>query len=68
MYTLINYYGLRMTSDRPDLSPERAPNRDNTATFGQKVISGHKSQSIVCPFHPVSPKRLIAEKSRKEKK
>jgi hypothetical protein len=34
-----------MTNDRPDLSSERAPHRDKTATFRQKVISGHKSQS-----------------------
>jgi hypothetical protein len=34
-----------MTRDRPDLSSERAPHRDNTATFRQKVISVHKFQS-----------------------
>jgi hypothetical protein len=28
-----------MTNDRPDLPSERAPYRDKTATFGQKVIS-----------------------------
>jgi hypothetical protein len=45
MLILINYYRLRMTNDRPDLLSERAPHRDKTATFGQKVISGHKSQN-----------------------
>jgi hypothetical protein len=35
----------RLTNDRLDLSSERAPHRDKTTTFGQKVISGHKSQS-----------------------
>jgi hypothetical protein len=34
-----------MTGDRPDLSSERVPHRDNTATFRQKIISGHKFQS-----------------------
>jgi hypothetical protein len=33
----------RMTNDRHDLWSERAPHRDKTSTFGQKVISGHKS-------------------------
>jgi hypothetical protein len=28
-----------------DLSSKREPHRDKTGTFGQKVISGHKSQS-----------------------
>jgi hypothetical protein len=50
MYILINYYRLRMTNNRPDLSSERALHRDKAttfrqSTFGQKVISGHKSQS-----------------------
>jgi hypothetical protein len=31
--------------EKPDLSSERGPHRDNTATFSQKVISGHKFQS-----------------------
>jgi hypothetical protein len=31
--------------DRPDLSSERAPHRDNTANFRQKIISDHKSQN-----------------------
>jgi hypothetical protein len=30
-----------MTGDRPDLSSERAPHRDNTALFRQNIISGH---------------------------
>jgi hypothetical protein len=30
---------------RPVLSSERAPHRNKTASFGQEVISGHKSQS-----------------------
>jgi hypothetical protein len=38
------YCWQRLTGDRPDLSSERAPHRDNTANFRQK-ISGHKSQS-----------------------
>jgi hypothetical protein len=29
------------TGDRPDLSSERAPHKDNTANFRQKIISGH---------------------------
>jgi hypothetical protein len=45
MYIQINYYKLRKTNDRPDLSSERAPHRDKTATFGQELISGHKSHS-----------------------
>jgi hypothetical protein len=39
MYILINHYGLRVINDRPDLSSERAPHRDKTTTFGQKVAS-----------------------------
>jgi hypothetical protein len=31
--------------DRPDLSSERAPHKDNTATFRQNIISGHGFQS-----------------------
>jgi hypothetical protein len=27
--------------DRPDLSSERAPHGDNTATFRQNITSGH---------------------------
>jgi hypothetical protein len=43
---LINYYRLRMTNDRPDLSSARALNSDSqTTNFEQKVISGHKFQS-----------------------
>jgi hypothetical protein len=43
---LFTYLLLRCVSkDRPDLSSERAPHRDNTATFRQQVISGHKFQS-----------------------
>jgi hypothetical protein len=34
-----------VTRDRPNLSSERAPHRDSTETFRQKVISGHKFQS-----------------------
>jgi hypothetical protein len=34
-----------LTGDRPDLSSERAHHRDNTATFRQRIISGHKFQS-----------------------
>jgi hypothetical protein len=30
---------------RTDLSSKRAPHRDKTAIFRQKVISGYKSQS-----------------------
>jgi hypothetical protein len=30
--------------DRPDLSSERAPHRDNTATFRQNITSGHGLQ------------------------
>jgi hypothetical protein len=30
--------------ENPDLSSERGLHRDNTATFSQKVISGHKFQ------------------------
>jgi hypothetical protein len=29
----------------PDLSSKRAPHRDNTATFRQKIITGHMFQS-----------------------
>jgi hypothetical protein len=45
MYILTNYYRVRMIKGRPDLSTERAPHRDKTTTFGQKVTSGHKFQS-----------------------
>jgi hypothetical protein len=31
--------------DRLDLSSERAPHRDNTATFRQKIIFDHKIQN-----------------------
>jgi hypothetical protein len=31
-----------LTRDRPNLSSDRAPHRNNTATFRQKIISGHK--------------------------
>jgi hypothetical protein len=33
MYMLVNYYGLRRTNDRSNLSSKRAPHRDKTATF-----------------------------------
>jgi hypothetical protein len=33
MYILTNYFKLRLTNDRPDLSSETAPYRDKTATF-----------------------------------
>jgi hypothetical protein len=49
MYIFMNYYRLRMTNDRPNLWPERAPPQRQDSnfqtTFGQKVIAGHKSQS-----------------------
>jgi hypothetical protein len=45
MHVLTNYYRLRLTKDRHDLSSERALHRDKTATFRQEAISGHKSQS-----------------------
>jgi hypothetical protein len=35
----------RIATDRLVLSSEREPHRDNTATFRQKVISGHRFQS-----------------------
>jgi hypothetical protein len=44
MYTLTNYYKLRLKNYRPNLSSERVPHRDKTATFGQQVISAHKFQ------------------------
>jgi hypothetical protein len=34
-----------LTGDIPDLSSERAPHRDNTATFRQNIKSGHGFQS-----------------------
>jgi hypothetical protein len=34
-----------LTEDRRDLSSERAPHRDNTATFRQNITSGHGLQS-----------------------
>jgi hypothetical protein len=38
IYILINYYRLRMTNDRPDLSSERAPHRVKTATSRQQPL------------------------------
>jgi hypothetical protein len=32
---------MKVTGDRHDLSSERVPHRDNTATFRQNIISGH---------------------------
>jgi hypothetical protein len=34
-----------LITTRPDFSSERAPHRDNTATFRQNVTSGHGFQS-----------------------
>jgi hypothetical protein len=45
MRLFINYNRLRLTNERPDLLSERAPQRDKTATVGEEVISGHKSQN-----------------------
>jgi hypothetical protein len=49
MYIQINDHRLKLTKDRPDLSLERGPHREDsnfqTATFEQEAISGQKSQS-----------------------
>jgi hypothetical protein len=39
MYILKNYYELRLTNDRPDLSSQRAPRIDRKATFRQQPSS-----------------------------
>jgi hypothetical protein len=36
---------LMLLYDRPDLSSERVPHRDNTATFRRNITSGHKFQN-----------------------
>jgi hypothetical protein len=40
-----------LTGDRPNLSSERAPHRDNTANLRQKIIFGHKSQGELNTKH-----------------
>jgi hypothetical protein len=47
MYILTDYYRLRLTKGRPNLSSEKALHRDKTAVLGtkKKKSSGHKSQS-----------------------
>jgi hypothetical protein len=56
----INYYRLRLTNDRPDLSSERVPHRDKkkkkesnfpTENFGREIMSGQKPRVGLTPRH-----------------
>jgi hypothetical protein len=57
MFIQTNYYRLRLTNDRPDLSSERVPHRDKkksnfwTETLQQEIMSGHNARLGSTPRH-----------------